>query len=222
MRSMLFVRPASSRGTRTSSCAIRPGAKSIADGDVRAPRRRRTLGGARTSSSAFQVWHNVHHRRDARTPRWAEPRRRGPNSGVEDPAERWGEPLAHALVAGRVRMQVVRQIVGIRFAEQAQSIHVMQIAVPRSASRFNGLGDDFADPRQREAADPVRLEPVDGDELPRRRSALSAPGGSPRSDSRWGKWRRWARRACLPGSCPGSRAGPGRRHARASSPCSPR
>ena len=77
-------------------------------------------------------------------------------------------------------MQVVGQVVGIRFAEQVQSIHVVEIGVPGGAARINGLGDDFADPRQREAADPVGFEPLDGDELPvgvrhcRPRAGLSA------------------------------------------------
>ena len=113
--------------------------------------------GTRTSSSAS--------RRPARTDCGPGGPRTDTSSEGENSAECGCEPLPHALVTGRVRMQIVRQVVGIRFAEEIQSIHVVEIGIPRSATRINGLGDDFADPRQREAADPVRFEPVDGDEL---------------------------------------------------------
>ena len=58
-------RPRTSQAPNTGGCAdvlVRipnPGARPIADGDVRAPRRRRTPGGARTSSSASRTWRKV-------------------------------------------------------------------------------------------------------------------------------------------------------------------
>ncbi len=62
------------------------------------------------------------------------------------------ESLAHPLIAGAVRVQIVRQIGRVGGAEQLEPVEIMQVCIARLAAAFDDVADDRAHLLQRQAA----------------------------------------------------------------------